>query len=275
MGVKKMGSGRSKAPDIFKGIFDALSENHPKNITDIKKITGFHHDTIRNYLEIIEFIQSQPKLFLKRTGHSYQAVINNEPLVWPELKNNQMRVNIFSQIQSQIQKVFKIILVGDDNSGKNELVEKYLVYIIGKILNYINGIEFFIQDLEIKEIGAFRLQIWDILSLEKTGVLLSNYMKGANGIIFLFNITDMSTLASIDDWLSILRSNDPKIPILVAGTNHEKKKKRSFPMEEYIGIVKDRRCSGYIEISAKTGENVKEMFETITKMVWENDIKYK
>jgi hypothetical protein len=62
---------------IAESIFTYLNSNS-KTITDIKNESGFHHNTIKTYLELIEFIQSQPKLILERTGHSYQAKIDDK-----------------------------------------------------------------------------------------------------------------------------------------------------------------------------------------------------
>ena len=71
---------RTKILDIINAIFGELEEEKSKTITDIKNTTGLHHDTVRNYLELIELIQSKPKLILKRTGHSYQAVIEKREI---------------------------------------------------------------------------------------------------------------------------------------------------------------------------------------------------
>lgn len=54
-------------------VFTNLSHEIPLTIKDLVEKTGLHHITVRGYLELIEFIQTQPKLILERTGHSYQA----------------------------------------------------------------------------------------------------------------------------------------------------------------------------------------------------------
>jgi hypothetical protein len=59
---------------IVENIFKELNEI-PKTISDIANNVKSYHKTIKDYLELIEFIQSQPKLLLERTGHSYQAKI--------------------------------------------------------------------------------------------------------------------------------------------------------------------------------------------------------
>ena len=68
---------RSKIRDIIAGLFEDLGKSGEKTITDMVKNTGYNHRTVLNYLEIIELIQSKPKLLLKRTGHSYLASLES------------------------------------------------------------------------------------------------------------------------------------------------------------------------------------------------------
>ncbi|WP_369019462.1 hypothetical protein DSAG12_04380 [Promethearchaeum syntrophicum] len=66
---------KSSINETVESIFFKLSSETPKTITDLVRETKYHHNTIRSYLELIEYIQSQPKLILERTGHSYQVKI--------------------------------------------------------------------------------------------------------------------------------------------------------------------------------------------------------
>lgn len=63
--------------EIIERIFKEL-DGKPKNISEIASSVKSYHSTIREYLELIEFIQAQPKLILERTGHSYQAKLENK-----------------------------------------------------------------------------------------------------------------------------------------------------------------------------------------------------
>lgn len=69
---------KSSINETVESIFLKLSSETSKTITDLVRETEYHHNTVRSYLELIEFIQSKPKLILKRTGHSYQVKIEKE-----------------------------------------------------------------------------------------------------------------------------------------------------------------------------------------------------
>jgi hypothetical protein len=59
--------------EIFESLFGHLNSEETKTISKLVEETGFFNSTIKTYLELIEFIQSQPKLIIERTGHSYQV----------------------------------------------------------------------------------------------------------------------------------------------------------------------------------------------------------
>ncbi|MHA1819263.1 MAG: Rab family GTPase [Promethearchaeota archaeon] len=165
-------------------------------------------------------------------------------------------------------KTFKLVLAGDGGVGKTSLTNKFITGLFTDSTKITIGVEFFIKDLYVDKIGNVRLQIWDFGGEARFRFLLPNYMKGANGVLFLFSITDAITLAHIDDWLPIIRKFDPNIPILVVGSKADLQHKRKVPANEAIRIAKERHAKGYVEVSAKTGQNVNSTFETITRLMW-------
>jgi hypothetical protein len=71
---------RTRNQAIVLKIFEDLAKDGEMTITDLVKSTQYHHKTILGYLELIEYIQNQPRLLLKRTGHSYLASVEkSEP----------------------------------------------------------------------------------------------------------------------------------------------------------------------------------------------------
>jgi len=75
---KKKSHDRPEIKTIIESIFNDLAINGEKTIADITKGTSYHHRTVLNYLELIEYIQAQRKLILKRTGHSYLASLEKK-----------------------------------------------------------------------------------------------------------------------------------------------------------------------------------------------------
>ncbi len=166
------------------------------------------------------------------------------------------------------EKVFKLVIAGDGGVGKTSLTNKFITGIFKTDTRITIGVEFFIKDLLIEGLGIVRLQIWDFGGEERFRFLLPTYVKGANGIMFLFSTTNMLTLSHFDDWLPILRNYDPNIPIMLVGTKIDLKAQRRVTKHEAIDIARSRGCSSYVEVSAKESINVEEGFKTLTKVMW-------
>jgi len=167
-----------------------------------------------------------------------------------------------------VDKIFKLIIAGDGGVGKTSLTNKFITGVFTDSTMITIGVEFFVKDLIVPELGEVRLQIWDFGGEERFRFLLPTYVRGANGVLFLFSITDMITLSHLDDWLGILRTYDENIPIMLVGAKADLEHMRRVQRHEAIDVAKTRKCKGYVEVSAKTGLNVDNTFKTVSKLMW-------
>jgi small GTP-binding protein len=164
---------------------------------------------------------------------------------------------------------FKIIIFGEVGTEKEELLQRFLtnLYVSGSKMTV--GVTFEVKSLIVDE-NRVKLQMWVFSGQERFRLLLPIYLKGARGGIFVYDITNYSTLAHIDDWLTVIRKEiraEDYFPILVVGGKAELSEYREVPAEDAIKIAKLRGLSGFIECSAKTGENVEEAFKALTKLM--------
>jgi len=170
-------------------------------------------------------------------------------------------------------KTFKIVIAGDGGVGKTSLTNKYITGIFNESTQITIGVEFFIKDLIIENVGTVRLQIWDFGGEERFRFLLPSYMRGTQGVLFLYSIVDPITLMHFDDWLPILRTFDQNISIILVGAKADLSHMRKVSTSEAINFAKSRKCIGFVEVSAKTGQNIEEVFETLTKIMIKNSKK--
>ena len=125
------------------------------------------------------------------------------------------------------------------------------------------------KDLSVNN-HSFRLGIWNIATNHRFSTQHSLYFRGALGGIFIYDITNKSSLAHIDDWLyAIQRGNrgGNRFPIIIVGNKSDLSEKRPFPAEEAIKLAKSRGMNGYIECSFRTGKNVEKIFERLLRLV--------
>ncbi len=164
---------------------------------------------------------------------------------------------------------FKIIIFGDADCGKVELTQRFLTNIFVSDQTMTIGVDFEVKSLTVDGYKV-KLQIWDFGGEERFRFLLPTYVRGARGGIFLYDITNYSSLAHIDDWLSVIRKEikaEDIFPIIVVGNRAHLVDNREVSSAEGIKIAKSRGVNGFIEVSAKTGENVEKAFEALTRLM--------
>ncbi|NVM43766.1 MAG: GTP-binding protein [Candidatus Lokiarchaeota archaeon] len=163
---------------------------------------------------------------------------------------------------------FKVLLLGDPSTGKEEFINRYISEIIHDDLNLTIGVDLYskIQEFRGKKI---QLQIWNFGNQERFKFLLHQYCRGANGAIVMYDITNLKSLDHLPDWTQIIREHAGAIPILLAGNKLDLEKSRKVSKEEGILLAKKYNLSGCVELSSKTGQNVEETFELLTKILIE------
>ena len=164
---------------------------------------------------------------------------------------------------------YKIVLVGDYSEERTILAQKFLTNLFKSDSKLTIGVDFEIKSLKIDN-RMIRLQIWDLVGGKRFRFLLPTYVRGANGALFFYNVANYNSLAHIDDWLMIIKKEirqEDIFPIVVVGIVPESVEDRQISGEEGIKIAKSRGVDGFIECSPRTGENVEETFEALTRLM--------
>jgi small GTP-binding protein len=161
---------------------------------------------------------------------------------------------------------FKVILFGDAAVGKTALAHRYLTGLFRDDTIITLGVQFHAKDIQMTG-KKVKLQILDFGGEERFRFLLPSYCQGANGGIFMFDVTDPKTLYNLDSWLEVLQGTTGKIPIIMVGNKIDLVGKRAVEATHAMSVANNHKFEGYVEVSAKTGEKVENVFEMITKFM--------
>jgi len=164
---------------------------------------------------------------------------------------------------------FKIILLGDNNAGKEYITENYCYNVFNPSERLTIGVDFHVKTIELHD-RRVKMQIWDVGRENRFRFLLPTYCLGANGAMLLYDITNSNSLDHLAEYINIIRQKAGAIPIMLIGSKlHLKNKKREVSREQGILIAENYQLSAFTEISSQIGQNVNQTFQTLAEIMLE------
>jgi len=157
---------------------------------------------------------------------------------------------------------FKLIIAGDGGVGKTTLVDRYVNGTFHDNSRITLGVQFMVKRLMVDG-NPIDLQIWDFGGEDRFRFILPAYCRGAHGAIFMYDVTNPTSLYHVDEWLSVLRSQGGKFPIIMGGTKGDLANAKKVQVEEARSVANRSGILDTVEVSAKTGHQVDVLFEHI------------
>ena len=168
---------------------------------------------------------------------------------------------------SDIDIVFKIIILGDTGVGKTSILEKYVDHVFSDIHISTIGIDFYVKTIEYNN-KKYKLQMWDTAGQEKFSNLIRSYFKNCSVAIVVYDMSDYDSFLKIESWIENFQKHTIDYrPIIIVGNKmdiNNKKRRITKEMEEELIKKYDTQI---IPCSAKTGDNIDYLFEKIVEKI--------
>ena len=169
--------------------------------------------------------------------------------------------------------IIKLLTLGETEVGKTSIVLRYSddKFHDNKIATI--GIDFKIKIIK-KGDKKIKVSIYDTAGQERFKNIVKHYYKGANGVLLIYDITKRDTFEKLEFWLEDLKENSDNLNnlfIYLIGNKNDLEERREVDFEEANKFAKEKNIP-YIEVSAKTGNNIKKLFDemikgTLTKII--------
>lgn len=151
----------------------------------------------------------------------------------------------------------QLLIVGDSLVGKTSMLTRFVHGTFNESYLATVGIDFFSKDVNYDG-RKVRVKIWDTAGQERYKTLTKGFIRNAQGIIVVYDVTNLETFDNLKYWIQSLKSyaseENIQIPAILVG-NKIDSPKREVEKESGIRLAKDNDLP-YFETSALTGENI-------------------
>ncbi|XP_064962751.1 ras-related protein RABF1-like isoform X2 [Musa acuminata AAA Group] len=173
------------------------------------------------------------------------ASLNSESSTAPESKN--LRV--------------KLVLLGDSGVGKSCIVIRFVRGQFDPTSQVTVGASFLSQTLVLQDSTTVKFEIWDTAGQERYASLAPLYYRGAAVAVVVYDITSPDTFKKAQYWVKELQKHaTPGIIMALVGNKADLHENRAVSSQDALEYA-DKNGMFFIETSAKTADNINELFE--------------
>ena len=158
----------------------------------------------------------------------------------------------------------KVITLGNSAVGKTSFLMKYIDNSFTLTYTTTLGIDFKQKKIKLKDGRDVRLRIFDTAGQERFKAVSVSFIKKADGVILIYDISDIESFEAVENWIKSIREiGKEKLPIILVGNKCDlSDDKRMISLKEGQDKANEFNIPFY-ETSCKEGINIKEVFEKL------------
>jgi small GTP-binding protein len=163
---------------------------------------------------------------------------------------------------------FKIVIVGDPGVGKTSLVLRFTDNAFRR--SYIPTLGVHVSDKIFRvENATIQLVLWDIAGQQKFSMMRQQFYLGSDGIFLIFDLTNPKSFDDLSTWHQDVQKQlkDRALMGYIIGNKKDLSENLAVDTKQAVNLATELEL-GYIETSARTGENVDNAFYIIAKMLY-------
>ncbi|KAL0219774.1 hypothetical protein P9112_005427 [Eukaryota sp. TZLM1-RC] len=156
--------------------------------------------------------------------------------------------------------MIKVLLIGDTTVGKSSILVRYVDNQFFPSFMSTIGLDFRTTKIPIDENRTCSMQLWDTAGQERFLSITRAYIRGASGIILVYDITRAESFSNCKMWLQTIQDYaDEKVTVFLVGNKTDLAQDRQVSHASAKSLA-DELDIDLFEVSAKDGTNVRDLF---------------
>merc|ERR1712134_62334 len=157
---------------------------------------------------------------------------------------------------------FKPVFLGEQSVGKTSLITRFMYDSFDNTYQATIGIDFLSKTMYLED-RTVRLQLWDTAGQERFRSLIPSYIRDSTVAVVVYDVTNTNSFHQTSKWIDDVRTErGSDVIIVLVGNKTDLADKRQVSIDEGERKAKDLNVM-FIETSAKTGYNVKQLFRRV------------
>ena len=168
---------------------------------------------------------------------------------------------------NESENVYKLIVIGDNDSGKTSLMKRFAQGVFGiDLYPTCIPIDFATRTIELEGI-RLKLQVWDTIGkvyLPRNQLWqTSSFFRGTVGVIVTYSATDEESFNNVPYWIDEVRKRvHPGTGLALVGTKCDCTSDKVVEYSRAQEFASERQIP-FFEVSSKDGTNVELAFMTL------------
>ena len=122
---------------------------------------------------------------------------------------------------------------------------------------------------------VIKLQIWDTCGQEIYKSLISNFYRNSSLAVLVYAIDNKESFTHVENWLNDLKSQASEdVRIFLVGNKADLEEERKITREQGEKYKLDQHLDYFMETSAKTGQNARNVLIEAAKMLYNDFVKF-
>jgi len=168
-----------------------------------------------------------------------------------------------------VDETVKIITLGESSVGKTSILAKYVDDIFDINMISTLGVDFK-RKTEIIDNKQINIKVWDTAGQECFRNIQKIYYHNTEGVLLVFDLTSRETFEQLNYWFENIKIECPKdVAICLVGNKSDLKDHIDVSDEDINEYLKKNNNPKFFKTSAATGENIKEVFQYISREIME------